>query len=350
MKWEAHLGQHRGKNVIWVSFPNELQYIDRFKKLTGARWSNTKKCWYLPNNATYRQQFQLQLEYTPHSRLDLSNNNKAEYRKLQEKIRLVGYSEATMRTYSTEFARLLHLIGLAQVQDLTHEELCAYFLYCHNTLRMSHNAIHSRINAIKFYYEKVLNRPKIVWEIPRPKKPQLLPNVLSTTDIKRMLRLTENVKHKVLLSLCYGMGLRVSEIVHLKLEHIDSARMQVLIKAAKGKKDRYVALPQSIVPLLRTYYKEYKPAIYLLEGQYGGAYAIRTAQIVFKDALKRAKITKNIGIHGLRHSYATHLHETGTDIALIKELLGHSHISTTMIYTHVAHKSKMKVQSPLDTL
>jgi integrase/recombinase XerD len=350
MQWKAHISTHRGKEVIWVQFPNQQQYIQRFKKLVGAKWSATQKCWYLPNNDTYRQRFNLDTSYTPQLRGQCSASNMAEYKKMQDAITLLGYSPSTMRTYCVEFGALLQLLGNVRVQDLSHERLCAYFLYCHKTLKMSENAIHSRLNAIKFYFEKALKRPKIVWDIPRPKKPVLMPQVLSTADIKRILHRTDNLKHKVLLALCYGMGLRVSEIVALQLQHIDSKRMQVLIKAAKGKKDRYVALPETVLPLLRQYYKQFQPKKYLLEGQYGGQYATRSAQMVFKEALRRANINKQIGIHGLRHSYATHLHETGTDIALIKELLGHNQISTTLIYTHVANKQKLKVQSPLDKL
>ena len=153
-----------------------------------------------------------------------------------------------------------------------------------------------------------------------------------------------------MLKLCYGMGLRVSEIVKIKVEHIDSRRMQVLIKAAKGKKDRYLPLPASVLQDLRKYYRQYKPLDYFFEGQFGGHYSIRSVQAVFKAAMKKAKIKKQIGIHGLRHSYATHLLEAGTDISFIQKLLGHNNIKTTQIYTHVSQKSISKVKSLLDAL
>lgn len=188
------------------------------------------------------------------------------------------------------------------------------------------------------------------FDIPRPKKQLILPKTLSVQEIKRLFRVTKNPKHLLMLKLCYGMGLRVSEIVNLKVSDIDSDRMQVLIQRAKGKKDRYVNLPKSVLESLREYYKIYKPKEYLFKGQYGGAYAKRSAQAVFKEAMQKAKINKQIGIHGLRHSYATHLLEMGTDISLIQKLLGHNNLKTTLLYTHVSDKNLAKVKSPLDNL
>lgn len=153
-----------------------------------------------------------------------------------------------------------------------------------------------------------------------------------------------------MLKLCYGAGLRVSEIVNLKITDIDSSNMQLFIEKAKGKKDRYVNLPESILEQLRAYYKEYKPKRYLFEGQYGDKYSIRSAQKVFQNAMEKAKINKDVGIHGLRHSFATHLLEAGTDIRFIQELLGHKDLKTTLLYTHVTNNSIKKIKSPLDNI
>ena len=153
-----------------------------------------------------------------------------------------------------------------------------------------------------------------------------------------------------MLKLCYGMGLRVSEIVNLKITDIDSKAMQVFIERAKGKKDRYVNLPETLLEQLRAYYVEYSPKKYLFEGQYGEQYSIRSCQKVFQTAMEKAKINKEIGIHGLRHSFATHLLEQGTDIRFIQELLGHKDIKTTLLYTHVSNQSVKKVKSPLDNM
>ncbi len=210
--------------------------------------------------------------------------------------------------------------------------------------------MNGKINAIKFYFEQVLHRPKMFFDIPRPKKPQTLPKMLSKEEVKRLLEVTTNLKHSVALQLSYGMGLRVSEVVGLKLTDIDSKRMVVHISGAKGKKDRYVPLPQTLIAKLRKYYIQYRPKEFLLEGQYGGPYAIASVQHIFKNAMKKAQINKRIGVHGLRHSYATHLLEAGADMRFIQELLGHNSVLTTQVYTKVTPRSLSKVPSPLDSL
>ncbi len=210
--------------------------------------------------------------------------------------------------------------------------------------------MNSKINAIKFYFEQVLHQPKMFFDIPRPKKPLLLPKMLSKGEVSKILRVTTNPKHLLVLQLCYGMGLRVSEIVNIRIEDIDSENMRVLIRGAKGKKDRYTNLPTSVLEPMREYYRLFQPQEWLFEGQYGGQYSVRSAQAVFKNAMKKAKINKTIGIHGLRHSYATHLIESGADIRFIKDLLGHNSIKTTQVYTHITDISKSQIKSPLDML
>lgn len=187
-------------------------------------------------------------------------------------------------------------------------------------------------------------------EIPRPQKPSTLPKVLSEKDIQKLFDVVSNPKHLLMLQLSYGMGLRVSEIVKLKIADIDSARMLVLIENSKGKKDRYVPLPETLLTSLREYYKSAKPKLYLFEGAQGGQYAVRSVQAVFHNALAKAKIRKKIGIHGLRHSYATHLLEYGTDMSFIQKLLGHTDIKTTEVYAKVSNTHLSKIKSPLDRL
>ncbi|RZL31424.1 MAG: integrase, partial [Pedobacter sp.] len=246
--------------------------------------------------------------------------------------------------------QLLYLIKAKSVDELTLEQLKSYLLYCLKELKLSENQVHNRINAIKFYFEKVLKQPQIVIEIPRPKKPGLLPKVIHADDIAKMINQTQNLKHKTILMLTYGMGLRVSEIVNLTIKDIDSKSMQVHIRAAKEKKDRYANLPQAILPVLRAYYIEFKPKIYLFEGQLSEKYSTRSAQQVFKQSLVRANINKDVGIHSLRHSFATHLLEQGTDISYIQKLLGHTNIKTTLIYAQVGKKDVKAIVSPLDKI
>jgi len=346
------LGQHKGQQVIWIHFPKEQMLIDDAKKLVGIRWSASQKCWYVLDRDDYRQQFLLPTKDPGHdlrSRI-VNEKNKAALIRFQEHMKLKAYSPNTIKTYSTEFVQLLQILKDYPVDDLSPERLRAYFVFCIDTLKIKENTLHSRINAIKFYFEQVLHREKFFFDIPRPQKPSILPKVISTNDIAKMLEVVDNLKHKLILSLCYGMGLRVSEIVNLKITDIDSSRMQVLIEAAKGKKDRYVNLPHSILEFLRSYYKEYQPRHYLFEGQFGGQYTVRSAQAIFKNAMNKANINKKVGIHALRHSYATHLMEYGTDVTFIQKLLGHNDIKTTLIYTQVSQKQIQNIKSPLDYL
>jgi site-specific recombinase XerD len=207
------------------------------------------------------------------------------------------------------------------------------------------------MNALKFYYEQVLKRDKFFFEIPRPKKHLQLPKVISEEKILEGLLTIENIKHKTLLLLSYSAGLRVSEVVALKVEDIDSHRMQIFISKAKGKKDRIVPLSPVLLQLLRTYYRTYRPKIWLFESQDNlDHYSVRSAQLIFKSAFSRLGLPKSCSFHSLRHSYATHLLENGTDLRYIQELLGHNDIKTTLRYTHVSKNALENIESPLDKI
>ena len=206
------------------------------------------------------------------------------------------------------------------------------------------------INAIKYYYEQVLGGRRKFYFIERPVKERKLPVVLSEAEVYRLLASVHNLKHKCLLMLIYSAGLRISEALHLQPKDLDSKRMQVTVRNAKGKKDRVSILSKSLLPILRDYYQLYQPKEYLFEGADGGQYSARSAQNVFKKACIQAKITKKATLHTLRHSFATHLLEKGTDLRYIQTLLGHGSSRTTEIYTHVSTKALKDIQSPLDSL
>lgn len=346
------LGKHNNKHVIWCKFPKNDVLLLAFKKqYPFCRWSNTNKCWYITDSAEIRKQAGLTLKAPAENLLHkIHPVNQPALQRMEHELRLKAYSINTIKVYLGEFSQLLIVLKNYPVDTLTPDRLKSYMLYCVNELKLSEAHLHSRLNALKFYFEHVLLKEKFFVEIPRPKSKSKLPKVLSTKDIKNLFDVTTNPKHKLMLQLCYGMGLRVSEIVKLKLTDIDSKRMQVLIENAKGKSDRYVNLPESVLALLRTYYKAYKPRHFLFEGQYGGEYSIRSVQAVFKNGMRLAKINKSVGIHSLRHSYATHLLECGTDMAFIQTLLGHKDMKTTLVYARVRRKEIQKVKSPLDNL
>lgn len=348
------IGEHEKHTVIWIHLVDNYDiksFILKNKNLK-PKWSATKKLWYILDNPKHRQQLSLPVQIVGKEVLmKISPFNRSEFQKYQNTLVLKGFSQNTIRTYTVEFAQLLYTIKDYPVQKLTSDKLQSYFLYCHKILNLKENQIHSRMNAIKFYFEKVLHSESMFFDIPRPKKPLLLPKYLTKDEIKMLFKVTDNIKHLMILKLCYGMGLRVSEVVNLKIENINSQDNKVHIQHAKGKKDRYVNLPESILMELRIYYLQYKPLKYLFEGKYPGEkYSVRSVQAVFKNTMKTAGINKTIGVHGLRHSYATHLLEMGTDISLIQELMGHNNIKTTQIYTHVTEAVRDKIKSPLDFL
>jgi len=201
------------------------------------------------------------------------------------------------------------------------------------------------------FFRTVQNKSILVDAIHRPKRSKLLPNVLSKEEIKLILNAHGNIKHKTMLSLIYACGLRRSELLHLKPADIDSMRGIVIIRQAKGKKDRIAPLSEKILILLREYYAISKPKIWLFEGQnVGEQYSEQSLQSVLKQALQKVGNTKPVTLHWLRHSYATHLLESGTDLRYIQELLGHSSSKTTEIYTHVSTKSLQQIKSPFDDL
>jgi site-specific recombinase XerD len=284
----------------------------------------------------------------------LSKENEEALQKFRQMLVLKSYSPSTIRTYMNEFTQFLQTIKEKPASDFTVSRLKDYFQYCHITLKLSENTLHSRINALKFYYEQVLYHEKFFWEIPRPKKPDQLPKVLSENEIGRMFNAVNNLKHKAILFTAYSAGLRVSEVINLKIKDVDSDRMQLFIEKSKGKKDRYVGLSILLLDVLRAYLKSAfpRPVKYVFENPQrpGESYSIRSAQQIFHDAKEKAGINKNVGIHSLRHSFATHLLEKGIDIRYIKDLLGHFSIKTTERYLHVKRESLVNIPNVLDEL
>lgn len=346
------LGQYKNQKVIFIRFEKDRNLITIVKQLIGSRWSQTLKCWYVPDVKEYRKLFNISLDYTISTKVlhKINGINTLQLNIFIQQLKLKGYSPNTIRAYTNEFIQFLIFLDIKSVTTCTETDVKDYLLHCIDDLKLKENTLHSRINAIKFYFEKVQLFKKIEFEIPRPKKHKKLPKALNISEVKLILIHTPNLKHNTILKMCYGMGLRLSEIINLKIDDIDSQSMRVFIERSKGKKDRYVNLPESILEQLRLYYKEFKPKEYLFEGQYGGQYSARSVQNVFKNSLQKAGIQKQIGIHSLRHSYATHLLEKGTDIRFIQELLGHNDIKTTLIYTNVTDISLRKIISPLDML
>ena len=352
---------HRNRSRILVKFAHNRAWNERIKQVPGASWSSTLKGWHIPDTEENRKKCGLpvatsltvQQQKVERSPIRLSVNNKAQLLLYLEQLALKKYSKSTLQTYRNEFMQLLQLLGETQVQELTPDHLKRYMLYCVVKLQLSENTLHSRLNALKFYFEQVLKREKFFWQIPRPKKPLQLPKLLNEHEIARLFNALPNKKHKAMLFTIYSAGLRVSELVNLKIADIDSRRMQLFIERAKGKKDRYVNLSPMLLDILRNYIQNYKcrPKVYLFESeQTFTCYPTRTVQQIFMNAKSKAGIRKDVGVHSLRHSFATHLLDKGTDIRYIKDLLGHFDIRTTERYLHVSKKQLVNIISPFDDL
>ncbi|TAL57633.1 MAG: integrase, partial [Bacteroidetes bacterium] len=206
------------------------------------------------------------------------------------------------------------------------------------------------VGSIKLFYSTIQGAKMNLGQLQRPFSEHRLPEVLSKEEVQKIIGATNNIKHKALLSLTYACGLRRGEVLNLRLKDLDSQRKLIRIIQAKGKKDRHVGFGTKLRTLLTRYYKIYKPKVYLFEGQYEQRYGERSFELVFKYCLKKSGIKKKATLHTLRHSFATHLLEAGTDIRYIQELLGHNSPKTTMIYTHVSSKKLSEIQSPFDDL
>jgi integrase/recombinase XerD len=225
---------------------------------------------------------------------EICETNKNLLSAMHEKLILKAYSPSTIRTYLGEMQQFMKTLGVVGADSISPSRLKDYFLYCHRKLGLKENTLHSRINALKFFYEQVLGRERFFWDIPRPQKAFQLPNVLSENELERMFKAVSNLKHKAILFTAYSAGLRVSEVVNLQLSDLDSDRMQIMIRRSKGKKDRVVGLSVLLLDVLRAYIKQEKPrpVRYLFEGlKSGEPYSTRSAQIIFNRARKKAGIT-----------------------------------------------------------
>lgn len=265
-----------------------------------------------------------------------------------EKLERERYGENTIKIYTHYFKDFVAEFSNRELQKITKEEINEYILRLIKERDISPSQQNQRINSIKFYYEKVLGRKSEYYDIGRPRKERKLPDVLSKEEIAAMIKSTENKKHKFLIALIYSCGLRRSEAVNLKTEEIDLKRMQVKIRGAKGKKDRYVPLAKKTLVYLNEYFKNDEPKIFVFEVKPGKKYSATSVYNVIKKTAKDAGIRKRVYPHILRHSFATHNLEQGMDLRFIQELLGHESSKTTEIYTHVSQKDLQKFKNPFD--
>jgi integrase/recombinase XerD len=347
MKWESKLIKFDGAVRIAVIFEKNAELITRIKSIAGSRWNPSLGVWHLPDTDENRLRFKLPLLSTTTP----SEEGIIQIEKFKQWLLSKRYSPSTIKTYSEALKSFLIFFREKPIGEITNEDVIVYNNEYILKNKLSSSYQNQIVNAIKLFFQTIRDTKMIVDKIHRPKRSKVLPNVLSKEEIKLILNAHSNIKHKMMLSLIYSCGLRRSELINLKPQDIDSKRNIVLLKNAKGKKDRITPLSPIILEMLRNYYNGYKPKTWLFEGQIvGEQYSEQSLQSVLKQALQKAGITKPVTLHWLRHSYATHLLESGTDLRYIQELLGHSSSKTTEIYTHVSTKSIQQIKSPFDDL
>ena len=358
--------------------------VEKVKTIEGRKWHKDRKCWSFPDSdgtlerilkvfedeeihidpslqtqlphpviarseATKQSQGNPSLVKRGEGRFSDKKLSATPFDDLKRELLSRKYSYKTVKGYLYYNRDFLNFIDKNPF-DIQESDIKNYLLYLAEEKQSATSTLNQAINALKFYYGTMLKR-KFVYEVKRPRKDKKLPVILSQEDVAKILSSVDNLKHKTLLMLVYSAGLRVGEVVKLKPEDIDSKRMLVFLKGSKGKKDRYTLLSETTLKTLREYWKEYKPTKWLFPGPDKERYiTIRTAQRVFEMACEKALIKKDVTIHSLRHSFATHLLENGTDLRYIQELLGHKSSKTTEIYTHVSNKALMKIRNPLDQI
>lgn len=358
------------KDQLKLSFHYHEEMIKAVKSIPFYRWDISSKQWSVPYSQKFENELRqkvselnLELIYRETSKdptderqkINTHSFTKACPIEFIQKLEERRYSPQTIKVYSALFTEFINYFPDRMADELAEKDIMDFSRYLVITRKVSSSYQNQAINAIKFYFEKVKGGPRTFYAIDRPQREKILPQVCSEEEVISILKSTKNLKHKAILTTIYSAGLRISELINLKITHIDSDRMQIRVEQSKGKKDRYTLLSQKNLKLLREYIRVFKPYYYLFEGQRSTKenpipYTARSIQVILKDSAKKAGITKNISVHTLRHSFATHLLEHGTDLRYIQSLLGHESSKTTEIYTHVTTKGFDQIKSPLDHL
>lgn len=366
-------------NQEWlkVFVPKEAEaWRDFVKQIPGRTWNSYEKVWLVPYvkysfrhlKRTLGNRLVIEMNINPDipEYFSVSKQQPKSYKKslkqklnpkqqkaitaLEEKMMLERMSQRTVKAYTTHLKGLfLHYPKILPSQ-ITAEEIKQYMLH-----KIKKNHINERtqgqiMNAFAAFYKRLLNQEDKLSLLKRPKKIKDLPNIFSKQEIERLLGNIRNLKHKTLLMLVYSSGLRKSEVKNLQKDDILFDRNSIFVRCSKGKKDRYVILADKAAKFLKFYLAQYNPKYWLFEGQHGGQYSETSIQSIYVQAKQKAKVNPNVTLHGLRHSFATHLVENNAPLHVVKDLLGHQSLKTTQVYLHISDKMRKNIQSPLDGL
>ena len=356
---------HKNKPRLKLLFERDEQIINELRSIRDCRWSNSLGCWHIPyydNHLTYLRtrfngKFQIQAtqqaannQTRPANKVDKGDKQVGVPQAFIEQMKMRRYSQNTIKAYISTLARFLAFNADQKPDEIEPDQIKKYILYLVEQTTVSASYQNQAINSIKFFFEAVLGQSLEPIVIQRPKKENKLPNVLSEQEVALILKQIKNLKHKSAIYLIYSAGLRRSEVLNLKPADIDSKRNCIIIRNAKGKKDRITLLSQKALTLLRDYYKQYRPRLWLFEGAEGGQYSASSLRKIFQRALLQSGVKKEVSLHSLRHCFATHLLEHGTDLRYIQALLGHSSSKTTEIYTYITSRGFENLKSPLDEM
>lgn len=364
--------QYEGHSRIAIRFNYDKSIIEKIRLIPGRRWSDADKCWHIE----YTEEKLNALKYYLSSEGILIDDGNIDRKAIQSSSRKLKnpvstkltshhqngldrfhiwlknqrYSDRTCETYLGFMKTFLIFFSDKAIGEITIEDVVRFNYEV--IIRKQYSISYQRqmVSAIKLFYQQIEHRKLDIDQLERPRREKKLPSIFSKEEVGSIIKSIRNEKHRVIISLIYSGGLRISELLSLVLTDIDSKRMVIHIRSGKGRKDRIVPLSGKVVKSLRAYYKRYKPRVYLFEGAPGKQYSASSCRKILKTAMACAGIRKPGSLHTLRQSYATHLLESGTDIRYIQSLLGHESSRTTEIYTHVSRKRIEDIKSPFDDL
>lgn len=333
---------------------------EAFKKLNTSFYHPNQKLWSLINTQAnidlvkglFGDKFRIE-DMTPIIKMPkviFSEKIQLELDRNHQKMVLKGFSASTIRNYQHALSQFLSYFEKEDFKEVSKDQVEGFVFHLITKYKISDQQQNLLINAIKCYYEHTLEMPREYYNITRPKKSSDLPNVLSLEEVRLLLNHPSNIKHRAILHIIYAAGLRIGEVIRLRVKDIRSDDGYIFIKDSKGKKDRHTVLSHSLLHLLRQYYREHQPSYWLFEGQDGGQYSAKSIQSVFRKAVKETNSNPWSTPHTLRHSFATHLMKQGVNIRYIQSALGHASSKTTEVYTRVLGISNKTLKSPLDTL
>jgi len=332
----------------------------RLKSVKGCFWHSSQKLWSVPNTDSTMRHLQKMFEgfYVlkpcekpcPVKTRKLSEKAENAILALEKTLRLKAYSPNTIKVYKSKLVLFFYKFMDRDPKEISKAEIESYVYSLIEKHKISETSQNQLINAIKAYYEHVLGMPREYYDIKCPKRAERLPDVLTEEEVWSILNAPENLKHKAILWTIYSGGLRISELVRLRIADIRSAEGCIFVKGTKGKKDRKTVLSKALLPLLRAYYRAYQPSYWLFEGQTGGQYSVSSIRAIFRRAVKTANANPWATVHTLRHSFATHCIQNNVNMRHVQLMLGHSSPKTTELYTKLLAVDNKKIASPLDNI